>query len=320
MDNPSTEPNDAPLNVNTAADAFANHFDPPELVEKTAEALETEALDELRKGADPEDTPAAEPEPAEPDSDTITIQVDGKDVTLTKAELADSYKNGLRQADYTKKTMEAADARKGAEAAQAQALAERQNYATSLQKNAAQLEGALQQQANIDWDALLEADPVEFLKQQNLYQRRQSAYQDNLGQQQRLAAQHQAEQAQSHQSNLRAQQDELLAKLPDWRDPAKAQAEKAALKSYLMKEGFDEASVQNISDHKAVILGRKAMLYDQMMSKAQAASKKLQALPQRVVRPGVGESPALDRRSSAMQKLGKTGRIEDAAALFANFL
>jgi hypothetical protein len=314
------EPSTAPLNMNTAAEAFGNLLSPPEVVEKSAETLEAEALEELRKGKSPEPPPDPELD-ADPETDeTITIKVDGKDVTLTKAELADSYKNGLRQADYTKKTMEAADARKGAEAETAKAQQDRYNYATNLQKMAAQLEGALQQQQNIDWDALIDADPVEFMKQQHLLSQRQAAYRENLNQQQQIRAQFEAENASSQRSFLASQQDELLAKLPDWKDPAKASAEKAALKNYLIEQGFDEANIANISDHKAVLLGRKAMLYDQMMDKARAASKKVQGLPQKIVRPGVGDSPNLDRRSSAMQKLGRTGTVEDAAAVFANFI
>lgn len=320
MDTSSPTSNDAPLNMNSATDAFADYLAPPEVVEKSADALEAEALEELRQGNPPEAAAEPEADATEPENDTITIRVDGKDVTLTRAELADSYKNGLRQADYTKKTMEAADARKGAEAETAKAQQDRYNYATSLQKMAAQLEGGLQQQQQINWNALLESDPVEYMRQQHLFNERQAAYRDNLGQQQQIKAQYEAEQASSQRSFLQAQQDELLAKLPDWKDPVKASAEKAALKNYLMNQGFDEANIQNISDHKAVLLGRKAMLYDQMMDKARAASKKVQALPQKVVRPGVGDTPATDGRSSAMQKLGKSGRVEDAAAVFASFL
>ena len=61
------------------------------------------------------------------------------------------------------------------------------------------------------------------------------------------------------------------------------------------------------------------MLYDQMMSKAQAAAKKVSTLPTKVERPGVAaEAPGLDKRTSAYQKLAKSGKVEDAAAIFAS--
>lgn len=318
MDNPSQEPSNAPLTVDSAVDAFAQALEPPKVEEQSAEALEAEALAELTKVKEAEAT--EQDESADADGEKVTIEVDGKTLELSKAELADAYKNGLRQADYTQKTMAAAEARKAAEAETSKAQQERQTYATNLQKMALQLEGALEQQQKIDWDALISADPVEAMRQQHLLQKRQAALNETVQQLQAIEAQTKAEQAQQMQSYRQEQQKELLAKLPEWKDEAKATAEKAALKTYLKNQGFDDAAIGNISDHRAVLLGRKAMLYDQMMSKATAAAKKVQALPQKVVRPGVGDTPHLDGRSAAMQKLGRTGRVEDAAAAIAHLL
>lgn len=318
MDNPSQEPSNAPLTVDSAVDAFAQALEPPKVEEQSAEALEAEALAELTKVKEAE--ASEQDESADADGEKVTIEVDGKTLELSKAELADAYKNGLRQADYTQKTMAAAEARKAAEAETSKAQQERQTYATNLQKMALQLEGALEQQQKIDWDALISADPVEAMRQQHLLQKRQAALNETVQQLQAIDAQTKAEQAQQMQSYRQEQQKELLAKLPEWKDEAKATAEKAALKTYLKNQGFDDAAIGNISDHRAVLLGRKAMLYDQMMSKATAAAKKVQALPQKVVRPGVGDTPHLDGRSAAMQRLGRTGRVEDAAAAIAHLL
>ena len=316
MDNPSSSESNTPLDINGAAQAFSTLLDPPEVVEKSADDLEKEALAELT--AEKQEEPQAEP--AEAEDSGVTIEVDGQTVTLTKAELAEAYTSGLRQSDYTKKTMEVSEQRKAAEAEIAKAQQERQAYATNLQKMAAQLEGALTEQSKIDWQQLLDSDPVEYLKQQHLFQQRQAAFQQNQQQQQYLAQVAQAEQAKARESFLAKQQEELLAKLPDWKDPAKASAEKAALQKYLLEQGFDPNDVNSVSDHRAVIMGRKAMLYDAMMAKANAAAKKVAAAPQRVVRSGVADSGKPDGRSAAMVRLGKTGKVEDAAAVFAQFL
>jgi hypothetical protein len=250
----------------------------------------------------------------------VTIEVDGKTVELTKAELADYYKNGLRQSDYTKKTMEAAELRKAAEAEQTKAREERQRYAEGLQQAQALLQAQLQEQGQIDWQKLLETDPVEYLKQQHLAQARQAKLHQIGQEQQQIHARTQAEQAEQMKSFIRTQQEELLAKLPEWKDESKARVEKTAIKDYLVKEGFDESALANISDHRAVLLARKAMLYDQMMSKASTAAKKVQALPQKVERPGGGESQGLDKRSADWQRFSKSGKVEDAAALFGRIL
>lgn len=316
MDNPSTE-SSTPLNIDGAASAFAELLEPSQEVEREKEGAAADPEAQANEDAEP----VAE-EDAQPDdgSDEVTIEVDGKSVTLKKSELADAYKNGLRQSDYTKKTMEVAEQRRAAEAEIAQARAEREAYATNLSKMAAQLEGALEQQSAINWQELLESDPVEYLRQQNLYQQRQAAYQKTQQAQAQLMEIAQAEQAQMLQATLAQQQEELLAKLPEWRDASKAKAEKAAIADYLRGQGFEASAINNINDHRAVLMARKAMLYDQMVGKANAAAKKVAAAPQRVVTPGSSGQTRIDGRSSAMQRLGKSGRVEDAAAVFASFI
>ena len=316
MDNPSTE-SSTPLNIDGAASAFAELLEPSQEVEREEQGAAAEPEAQANEDAEP----VAE-EDAQPDdgSDEVTIEVDGKTVTLKKSELADAYKNGLRQSDYTKKTMEVAEQRRAAEAEVAQARAEREAYAVNLSKMAAQLEGVLEQQASINWQELLESDPVEYLRQQNLYEQRQAAYQKTQQAQAQLMEIAKAEQAQVHAMTLAQQQEVLLAKLPEWRDESKAKAEKAAIAGYLREQGFEAAAIQNINDHRAVLMARKAMLYDQMVGKANAAAKKVAAVPQRVVTPGSSGQTRIDGRSSAMQRLGKSGRVEDAAAVFASIL
>jgi len=313
LDNPSSESSNSPLDTNQAAEVFAAMLDPKE--PEKAPQVDTE----IEAKAEPEVT--AEPEVDAPlEGSKVTIEVDGKTVELTQEQIAEAYKNGLRQADYTKKTMEAAEQRKAADAAIVQAQQERQAYATNLQKMAAQLEGALTEQQRIDWNALLESDPVEYLKQQHLYQQRQAALQQNQQQQRLVFEQQQAEQKANFERHVSTQREELLAKLPAWKDAKKAQAERDAIKSYLVAEGYSQKDVDNVADHRAVVMARKAMLYDQMVSKAQTAAKKVATLPQKVERPGVSESNNVDKRSSAFQRLSKSGSVEDAARVFASIL
>ena len=262
----------------------------------------------------------AEVEAAAEEDGAVTIEVDGKSVTLTKAEVAEHYKSGLRLVDYTKKTMEAAEVKKSASVEQQKAQQERQQYAQNLNRIANQIEGVLQEQQQTDMNALLASDPVEYLKQQHLFNQRQAKLNEVNQHRQQLAAQQQADSQQAYQAYLAEQQQALLAKLPAWKDDAKAAAERSALRTYLKAEGYDDRDVASISDNRAVVMARKAMLYDQMLSKASAAAKKVAPLPQKVERPGVNETPSTDKRSSAFQRLSKSGRVEDAAALFSALL
>ena len=137
---------------------------------------------------------------------------------------------------------------------------------------------------------------------------------------QKIAAIHKAETEKAHADYLKQQEGELLAKLPEWKDESKAKAEREAITQFLMDNGYTSKEVSGISDHRAVVMARKAMLYDTMMQKAQAAAKKVENLPTKVQRSGDGDKPNLDKRTAAYQKLSKSGRVEDAAAIFADML
>lgn len=311
MDNPSQEPSNSPLNVDGAAAAFADILEPQDPA--PTEAQPTEA-------AAPQAEPAEEATET-PEVEMVEIDVDGYKVALPKDKAEKLEAERLMQADYTKKTMAAAEERKAAQAQSQQALQERQAYAQNLSRMQAQLEGALaEQNQSVNWQQLLETDPQQYLQQKHLWEQRQAALQQNYARQQHIASIHQAEQAQRFQSHIQSQQQELLAKLPEWKDESKAKADKAALREYLLSQGYDEQSVNSVAEAKAVVIARKAMLYDQMISKAQVATKKVATLPTKVERPGVGVNPGLDKRSSAFQKLSKSGSVNDAAAVFASLL
>jgi hypothetical protein len=308
MDTPNVESNSA-LDANQAAALFSQLDEPPK-----EETVDTE-LDTPQEQVKAEETQPPEPE------DGIEIEVDGKPVKLTKAELAEAIKGQMRQSDYTKKTMEVAEQRKEATKEIEQARYQRDQYQSALQQQAQTLQALMGEQNKVDWNQLLDSDPVEYLKQKNLFEQRQAALQQNIQQQQFIAQQRQAEENENRSRYLSQQQNDLLAKLPEWKDEGKAKAEKSALAKYLTDFGYASDEVAQISDHKAVILARKAMLYDQMVSKAQASAKKVENLPRRVERPSVSDaSPNLDKRNAQYQRLAKSGRAEDAAALLSNFL
>lgn len=306
------------LDTNSAANAFSSLLgdDGPNeneaIVEDDTPEGKAEKLLTSELSGDEEVTEEA------PESDELTIEIDGKQVKLTKEQIAESYKNGLRQADYTRKTMEAADARKTAEAETQKAKAERTEYAQKLNHYTIAEQSGVEQIRAAMTQELLQNDPVEYLTLQHTLQERQA----KLGEAQRILGQlneqQQAEEAEAKQSYMRAQQEQLLAKLPEWKDPAKAQAEVTALKEYLASQGF-EAAERDFTDHKLILLARDAMQYRALIERAGKAVKKVAALPTKVERSGSPEVKSPDKRTSAMKKLGETGSIADAANAFAQF-
>ena len=306
MDNPTSESSNEPLNVDSAADAFSAILN-PEPVEDKETTPEVKAEAETVEAV-AEETPESEP--------MVTVKIDGKEVEIPLKEAINGYQ---RQADYTKKTQEVAVEKREVEAEKVRIQQERTHYAQNLNRMQLQIETGLQEQQQIDWQALINDNPQEYLRQQHLYQQRQAQLQQVYAERQKLDAINQAEAIQQHRHNLMQQREHLLAKLPDWKDEAKAKAERDALKEYLVKEGYSANDVEAVADHKAVILARKAMLYDQMIAKAQVATKKVVNVP-KIEKPGAGISPSLDKRGQAYQRLSKSGSIDDAAAVFASLL
>ena len=322
MDTSSTPTAEGSLDLNQAGAAFASLLD-------TSPEPEKEKEDRPAQEAEQEETPA-EPNAQEegddaPESDadaeeTVTVLVDGKPVELTKAQIAEAHKSGLRQADYTKKTTELAEQRKAAEAEVSKAREERNQYMQGLQRAQAVLETQLQEQQQIDWPALLESDPVEYLKQQHLAQTRQAQLQQTYQQRQQLEAAAKAEHDSALKAHAESQREELIAKIPEWKDPEKMKSGATELREYLKTQGLTEQEIYSVIDHRAIVQSYKAMKYDQMMAKAKAAAKKIDNTPQRVLRPTGGESTQLDRRTASFQKLQKTGRVDDAVGAIASIL
>lgn len=318
MDTSSTPTEVGSLDINQAGAAFAAMLDPVE--PRETEGADPQNAEPAEKPAEPNaqeeggDAPESEAEGNEP----VTVEIDGKTVELTKAQIAEAYKGALRQADYTKKTQEIAEQRKTAEAETAKAREERNRYADGLQKAASVLEAQLQEQQQIDWPKLLEADPVEYLRQQHLAQARQAQLNQTYQQKQQLDAQAQAEHQAALKTHVESQRSELIAKIPAWKDEAVMKAEATELREYLKTQGLTEQEIYSVTDHRAIVQSRKAMLYDKMMSKASAAAKKIATTPQRVERPAGGESKGIDRRAADFQRLQKTGSVDAAASVFAN--
>lgn len=307
MDNQATEPSNTALNTSEAGSLLADLILGPSGDEDTEKKASPEAVE-------------AEPE-ADAGPAMVKIDIDGYEIELPKDKADKLAAERLMQADYTKKTMAAADERKAATAETQKAQQERATYAQNLQEMQIRLEGALQEQSKaVDWEQLLNSDPVEYLKQQHLVQSRQAALQHNYAEQQRVQTAIKADRQTALESHLVEQQRILAAKLPEWKDEQKATADKTAIRDYLINQGFEAAELSNVTDARSVLMARKAMLYDQMVGKAAAAAKKVATLPNKAERPGGGEPQNLDKRAAAFQRLSKSGRVEDAASLIAGLL
>lgn len=315
-----------PLDSFSAASAFEAHLnDEPAaaapVAEQAAPTAEAETEEQIAERLAREDAAPAAPvdaQTAEPEK--FTIKVDGKDVVLTADEMAEHVKAGMRDKDYRQKTMEAADVRKEAEARETEARTKRDEYAAKLEQYSSLATYELDAVRAQLTDELLETDPQGYLKVQRIVEARQAELSKAQQELQQINGQRQEEQAQARAAYFQDQQQKLLAKVPEWSDPAKAEADTAAIKKYLGSQDF-APSEQILPDHRLIILARKAMQYDSLMERARSVPQKVAAAPPKVERPGNAETARPgDGRTIAMKQLQKTGSIDAAAAAFSQFL
>lgn len=319
LDNPPEEPKELPseLSVQDAASALSNLLeedgslkDEPEHVEEAPKTEEKPA--EIK----------AEAEPAEPE--LVEVDIDGFKVQLPKDKADKLASERLMQADYTRKTMAAAEERKAAEAERAKATQERQAQRQQLDAIVTTLEAAVKTgQLKAPDPQLLDSDPVSYLRQKAQWDQAQTAYAQ--AQQQRAHIQQQEQQfAQLHrQQILEAEKAQLLAKVPEWKDEGKAQAEKTEFMSWLVeKQGFTPEQIAETVDHRAMLAQLHAFRYQKLIAEQKAVIERKVPPPQaRPVKPGAAaEAPANPINQAAMQRLRKGGKVDDAASAIASLL
>lgn len=318
-----------PLDPGTGASLFSSFLGGEAQAESGNSESEEDAAERLaaeeaasganQKNADDTDETTQSQQAEDGATDTVTFQVDGKDVTLTKGELAELHKGGLRQQDYTRKTMEAAETRKAAEAEIQSARAERENYAKQLNAFALTQEAIIAEASKVLTQDLLNSDPVEYLSQQRILQERQANLVKAQQELERIGAERQQEQQKENVDFLKAQYQVLLDKLPEWKDPAKQKAAWGAIESFMEERGFNAGDGRTVLDARVILLANDAMKYRDLMKRAAEASQKVTKMPPKVERPGVTQVSPTDGRTSAMKRLEKSGSVRDAADLFKAF-
>ena len=317
----------------TAQDAIRAMLAPEQDTANASDALEAEnevEVDEFEAEMSEEDYSEdeleSEDEQDEGDEDqsfdllSAKVEIDGEEITV------EELKRGhLRQRDYTRKTQELAEIRKGFEAQQAEVLRERAQYETMLGQLRQRIEADVEQEP--DWDKLYEADPSMAARAERQWRKQQDAKSARLqainAEQQRLdglRAQYREQLEAQYVEQQRAMLPEII---PEWRDASVASKEAAQLRQVLANEGFTEEDIGGLKNATLVKLARKAMLYDTGAKTAnEAKAKPKQQGGAKVLKAGSrGSQPKpKSARIQAQQKAQQTGRLRDAAAAIKTLL
>jgi hypothetical protein len=290
--------------------------EPETEVEEQPETTDEDQPEQVTDGEEPEDSEEeTDEEPVQPR--TRRLKIDGKDVEVTDDELEKGY---LRQSDYTRKTQELSQKRKSFDEQEIPAVrAERQKLAAQLQ----QLEDAVKSYMpeEPDWETLRLQDPAAFTEHWSAWQLQQKRLGAIAEAKQKAFEKVAADQAEQFNTYLQGEQAKLLEKVPTWADAKVARAEKAKLLSYAQENGFSDDELKQVADHRALVLLRKAMLYDESQKKAPAVRTKIEQVV-RTAKPGSANQPtrAVTELTRQKQRLAKTGSVDDAAAVIKTML
>jgi len=243
------------------------------------------------------------------------VTVDGSEIEVTQDELINGYS---RQQDYTRKTQELANQRKTIEQ-QAQELQQRDAiYAQLLPKMEAQLKGELVNEP--DWDSLYNDDPIAFVREKQLWDEKKEKLKAAEAENARLAQESYAQQQEQIAQQVQEGQQKILEIIPEWKNAEVAQKEKLAIRDYGINVlRYLPQEMDAIYDYRALLGLRNAWLN----SKTVEATKKkpTQKAPARVARPGTTtRKKSVAPAKRAKQVLAKSGKVQDAAKVFEQFL
>jgi hypothetical protein len=295
------------------------------VIEEVEESVEPEDDDfeEVEELVDEDDLEYDDEEDGEEETEVEELEeqpvyrvtVDGNEIEVTQDELLNGYS---RQQDYTRKTQELANQRKLIEQ-QAQELQQRDAiYAQLLPKMEAQLKGELVNEP--DWNSLYDDDPIAYVREKQIWDEKKEKLTAVSAEQQRLQQEAYAQQQQQIAHVVQDGQQRILEIIPEWKNAEIASKEKSAIRDYGINVlGYSAQEMDAIYDYRALLGLRNAWLN----SKTVEATKKkpTQKAPARVARPGsTSRKKSLAPAQRAKQVLAKTGKVQDAAKVFEQFL
>ena len=249
------------------------------------------------------------PNPATPPQGDTTekvelfkVKVSGEEKEVTLADLQKGY---MMESDYRKKTTDVSERSKALEAKAAEIDAQLSEAQSLLELDLNNLESP-------EMLELKEDNPEEYLKQFDKVQKRVNSFN-------KLKETRQKEQSAKHAKQAESELEALERAIPEWLDKDVRAKEANDVFKALENVGFKAEELKGLSDHRVFVMARKAMMYDQMMSK-DLDSKVVNTAPKTQL-PGTGQE--IDDKQSAQvkqlrAKLQKSGSVNDAAALLSS--
>lgn len=315
------EPATQTLKTNGAA-KDSEVFTTEPLAEDSEDETLTETADEAADDSANEEEATADVEDAEegdskPEIQLVTVKIDGKEEQIPLEEAIRGYQ---RHADYSRSMNQVSQERKALEAEITEIKTERAQYAELLNALESQLAQTVNQEP--DWERLYSENPLEYVRQKDLWRDRRERIEAINAEKQRLGEIHASEHAEAIANVISQSKAELHKAVPEWKDQKRWEQDRAAIREYGNKLGFSDEELAQAYDHRAVLALYKSMKYDALMQKRPQPQQKSNA--PKVVGGGNSSNAPPTRTKSAIsnakQRLAKTGSLGEAAFLFEKLL
>ena len=236
----------------------------------------------------------------ETDEKLYEVKVNGETIKVSLEELQNGY---AKDSDYRKKTSKLSEERKTLEG-ERQKILEEMNVANQKKseyvKRLEEVVGTLKPPkfSDSELERLFEEDPTEYVKAQAMVTRereRQMKLKSELEKEKQ-------DQAMDYQKKmqvvLKNEQKKLIEKLPQLADPNKAENIRNDIKKFLTSQGYTSQELENLTDHRTVLVAYNAMQLDKL-KKAKLDGKKVKRVPRVTTS---GSQPISSESSSAIQK------------------
>jgi hypothetical protein len=259
---------------------------------------------------------SSDDEQPESDGTLFTVVIDGKRMEVPLDELIVGYQ---QNSSFTEKSQQLAQARQGFGEEQ-QVLREMyQEYSNVLGQLKHQMQAAARP-PNFDWNALERENPVQWLKLKELERQRAGEIQAVDAEQAKMRVIVQNEVNRKREERLVVQRALTLESIPEWSNGDLQAEETRKMWEFGVARGFNESELDNLDDHRALLILRDAMILHELKNggKITAAKSKIGSVR--------GGNKEISRRTRSREakaqraKLKKTGKVDDAAVLFSKLL
>lgn len=269
---PAEQHNEEDQTTQEAADLSESEDDTEEQLADGEEADEQDSEEEEAGETDDEGTDDEQEE----EEQTFTLELGGKEETVTLSELRDGY---LRQADYTRKTQAVTEQRKTLETQVEQVGKKYEEAAAILGAVSEQLLGTPPAKPDI---SLMRSDPQTYEEQKYAWEQWHALKAGFDDWRQKVVQERDQQTGQKRAEYAKAEGQKFLQAF-EIKDEATFNAKISELHSYAQTRGYDPQELAGMIDHRAYIILDESRKYRALMAenkpKAELKAKKAKLKP-----------------------------------------